>query len=114
MITLVETLNINYNGAAISYEFDQANRAITFIHAKGGELFFDGHTTSSTNLEEFTLSAESGVLAAASYDTSGSGDAVIKAYEAVTTVTADTCYSGRNYIINIFIQHSLFLFINRN
>ena len=63
--------------------FDQANKSITFIHAKGGELFFDGHTTSSTNLE-FAVSVESGVLAAAS-DKSGSGDAVIKAYEALTT-----------------------------
>jgi flagellin len=85
--TMVESLNANYNGAAISYEFDQANRAITFTHAKGGELFFDGHTTSSTNLE-FAISVESGTLASAS-DTSGSGDAVIKAYEAVTTVTAE-------------------------
>ena len=84
---MVETLNANYNGAAISYEFDHDNRAITFIHAKGGELFFDGHTTSSTDLE-FAVTVESGALAAAS-DTSGSGEAVIKAYEAVTTVTAE-------------------------
>ena len=44
---------------------------VSHLHAKGGELFFDGHTTSSTNLK-LDLSVESGVLAAAS-DKSGSG-----------------------------------------
>ena len=85
--TMVETLNANYNGTAISYEFDTANKSITFTHAKGGELFFDGHTTSSTDLE-LTMTVDSGTLQAAS-QTNDSGQAVIKAYEATTTVTAE-------------------------
>ena len=85
--TMVESLNANYNGAAISYEVDVANRAITFTHAKGGELFFDGHTTTSTDLE-FAITVDSGDLASAS-QTNDSGQAVIKAYEATTTVTAE-------------------------
>ena len=84
---LVEKLNANYNGTAISYEFDTANRAVTFTHAKGGELFFDGHATDSTDLE-LTVTVNSGTLAAAS-QTNDSGQAVIKAYEATTTVTAE-------------------------
>ena len=85
--TMVETLNANYNGTAISYEFDTANKSITFTHAKGGELFFDGHTTSSTDLE-LTMTVDSGTLQSAT-QTNDSGQAVIKAYEATTTVTAE-------------------------
>ena len=83
---LMANLNVEYDGAPFSYSMDVANRAITFTNSKGGEIFFDGHTTNSTDLE-LQLDVMSGVLQNAS-DTSGNGDAVIKANEAVTTATA--------------------------
>ena len=54
-------------------------RAITFTHAQGGELAITNHTTSSTNLK-LDVTVDSGCFLAAT-DTSGSGDAVIQAYE---------------------------------
>jgi flagellin len=65
---------------------DADNRALTITNSKGGEIFFDGHTTTSTDLE-LQLDVMSGVLQNAT-DTSGNGDAVIKANEALTTVSA--------------------------
>ncbi len=83
---LMAKLNTEYSGTPFSYEMDAANRAITITNSKGGEIFFDSHTTNSTDLE-LQLDVMSGVLQNAS-DTSGNGDAVIKANEAVTTATA--------------------------
>ena len=51
------------------------------------ENLFDGHTTTSEDLE-MQLDVMSGVLQSAD-DTSGNGDAVIKYNEAVTAVSAE-------------------------
>jgi flagellin len=83
---LMANLNVEYLGSPFSYSMDVANRAITITNSKGGEIFFDGHTTNSTDLE-LQLDVMSGVLQNAS-DTSGPGDAVIKANEAVTVASA--------------------------
>ena len=83
---LMANLNVEYLGGPFSYSMDADNRAITITNSKGGEIFFDGHTTNSTDLE-LQLDVMSGVLQNAS-DTSGDGDAVIKANEALTTVSA--------------------------
>ena len=84
---LVDTLNAEYDGTPFSYSMDQANRALTITNTKGGEIFLDGHTTDSVDLE-MKLEVLSGVLQSAS-ETSGDGDAVIKANEAVTAVEAE-------------------------
>ena len=76
---LMANLNTEYLGAPYSYSMDVDNRALTITNSKGGEIFFDGHTTTSTDLE-LQLDVVSGVLQNAS-DTSGNGDAVIKANE---------------------------------
>ena len=83
---LMANLNVEYLGGPFSYSMDVDNRAITITNSKGGEIFFDGHTTNSTDLE-LQLDVMSGVLQNA-IDTSGNGDAVIKANEALTTVSA--------------------------
>lgn len=83
---LMANLNVEYLGGPFSYSMDVDNRAITVTNSKGGEIFFDGHTTNSTDLE-LQLDVMSGVLQNAS-DTSGNGDALIKANEALTTVSA--------------------------
>ncbi len=83
---LMANLNTEYLGAPFSYSMDVDNRALTITNSKGGEIFFDGHTTASTDLE-LQLDVMSGVLQNAS-DTSGNGDAVIKANEVLTTVSA--------------------------
>ena len=83
---LMANLNTEYLGAPYSYSMDVDNRALTITNSKGGEIFFDGHTTTSTDLE-LQLDVMSGVLQNAT-DTSGNGDAVIKANEVVTVATA--------------------------
>ena len=83
---LMANLNVEYLGAPYSYSMDADNRALTITNSKGGEIFFDGHTTTSTDLE-LQLDVMSGVLQNAT-DTSGNGDAVIKANEVVTVATA--------------------------
>ena len=97
---LMANLNAEYLGAPYSYSMDQANRAVTITNSKGGEIFFDGHTTTSTDLE-LQLDVMSGVLQNAS-DTSGNGDAVIKANEA-----NDCCnsYRGRKCGNNNFYKY---------
>jgi len=83
---LMANLNTEYLGAPYSYSMDVDNRALTITNSKGGEIFFDGHTTTSTDLE-LQLDVVSGVLQNAT-DTSGNGDAVIKANEVNTVATA--------------------------
>ena len=85
--TLVAALNVNYNGSPISYSVDENARSITFTHAQGGELAVTSHTTTSTTLQ-LDVTVDSGVLLAAT-DTSGSGDAVIQAYETNTAADAE-------------------------
>ena len=62
---LTANLNVEYLGDPFSYSMDVANRAITITNSKGGEIFFDGHTTNSTDLE-LQLDVMSGVLQNAS------------------------------------------------
>ena len=85
--TMVSALNVNYNGSPISYSVDENARSITFTHSQGGELAVTNHTTTSTTLQ-LDVTVDSGTLLAAT-DTSGSGDAVIQAYETNTAADAE-------------------------
>ena len=85
--SLMTTLNAEHNGSPFSYVMDTANKELTITNSQGGELLFDGHTTTSEDLE-MQLDVMSGVLQSAD-DTSGNGDAVIKYNEAVTAVSAE-------------------------
>ena len=80
-------MNAEHNGSPFSYVMDTANKELTITNSQGGELLFDGHTTTSEDLE-MQLDVMSGVLQSAD-DTSGNGDAVIKYNEAVTAVSAE-------------------------
>ena len=85
--SLMTTLNAEHNGSPFSYVMDAANKELTINNSQGGELKFDGHTTTSEDLE-LQLNVMSGVLQSAD-DTSGNGDAVVKYNEALTAVSAE-------------------------
>ena len=76
---LMTTLNAGYDGQPISYAMDEASRAITLTHSKGGELQVSAIATSNASL---TIGAE--VL-------SGKGDSnsTLALYETLTSASIE-------------------------